>query len=139
MVSRIALLVFLAVLVTAGCGSSALRPEPAVHVLPRAQARAWAVQAARIADAAAAGDSCRARRLAGALRTSVISAGGTIPVRLRTPLLQAVNSLADRIVCVIPPRTVTITPPAPQKPKGPKEHPPHGHHGHGGGDQGKQS
>jgi hypothetical protein len=136
-VLRIALAAVLVVLATAGCGGSSQSDSPAGHGLPRALASAWAVQASTIAGAAAAGDGCRARRLAGSLRTAVISAGGETPPRLRTPLLEAVNSLADRIVCVAPPVTVTTTPQP--KPK-PHKHPDqHGHHGHGGPDQGDQS
>jgi hypothetical protein len=128
-VLRIVAAAALVVLFAVGCGSTA-RPQPtAAHGLPRALARTWAAEASTIADASAAGDSCRARRLAGSLRTEVISADAKLPGRLRMPLLEAVNSLADRIVCVPPPT-------APPKPKPPKEHHPH-HHGHGG-DEGNQ-
>jgi hypothetical protein len=127
-VLRIVSAATLVVLVAAGCGSSG-RPDPAARGVPRALAGQWAAQASTIAAAAAAGDSCRAHRLAGSLRTEVIAAGGRVPARLGRPLLQAVNSLADRIVCVIPPRTVTTTP-AP-RPKHEKPHHEHGHHGPG--------
>ena len=132
-VLRIAVVAALVVLVAAGCGGSS-PPETSVeHGLPRPLAQAWAAQASSIAAAAAAGDGCRARQLAGSLRTQVISRRGRVPARLQGPLLEAVNSLADRIVCVVPPVTVTTTP----KPPKPKEH--HGHHGHHGhgGDQGQ--
>lgn len=134
--SRIAWAAALVVLVAAGCGGSTRPSSAAERGLPRALARAWAMQASTIADAAAAGNGCGARRLAGSLRTEVIDAGGRIPARLQAPLLEAVNSLADRIVCVVPPRTVTTTP-HPPKPK----HGRHDHHdhGHGGKDQGSQS
>ena len=121
----------LILLVAAGCGGSS-RPNSVAHKLPRPLAQAWAAQASSIADAAAAGDGCRARQLAGSLRTEVISQRGRVPARLQGPLLEAVNSLADRIVCVVPPVTVTTTP---QPPKPKEHHGPdhHGHHGHGGG------
>lgn len=142
-VLRIASVAAVVVLVAVGCGSSSRPGTSAARKLPRPLAGAWAAQASTIAGAAAAGDGCRARRLAGSLRTQVIEAEaqGKVPERLRVPLLESVNSLADRFVCVVPPVTVTTTPTPPAKPK-PKEHPGHGHHDHhgpGGGDQGSQS
>jgi hypothetical protein len=137
-VLRILSVTVLAILVTAGCGSSA-GGQRAARGLPRSLAHTWAVQASEIAAAAAARDGCRARRLAGTLRTEVISARGRVPTRLQSPLLEAVNSLADRIVCVVPPVTVTTNPQPPPKPAPkPKGHGAHDHHGHGGGkgDQG---
>lgn len=102
--------------------------------LPQPLAGSWATQASTIAAAAASGNGCRARRLAGSLRTEVISAGGRVPARLRGPLLASVNSLANRITCT-PPQKVGPAPP----PKGPpqpghKSPKPHRHddHGHGG-------
>jgi hypothetical protein len=136
-VLRIVSVTVLVVLGTTGCGSSADRPL--ARGLPRSLAHTWAAQASTIAEAAAAGDGCRASRLAGALRTEVISARGSVPARLQTPLLEAVNSLADRIVCVVPPVTVTTNPQPPPKPGPPKpRHGKHDHHGNGGdnGDQG---
>jgi hypothetical protein len=137
-VLRIAPVAALVVLVAAGCGSSSRPRDLTEHGLPRTLAHTWAAQASAIADAAAAGDGCGARRLAGSLRTEVISAGGVVPARLRTPLLGAVNSLANRIVCVVPPLTVTNPPPPESKPKGHRGHGHHDHHGHGGGDQRNQ-
>jgi hypothetical protein len=134
-VLRIASAMVLVVLVAAGCGSSAPRQGSAAHGVPRTLARTWAARASAIADAAAAGDSCRARQLAASLRNDVIKAQGSVPARLRTPLLDGVNALANRIVCVVPPRTVTTTP-KPPKPE-PKKHG-HDHHGPGG-DSGDQS
>jgi hypothetical protein len=64
-----------------------------------------------------------------------MSAGGRVPERLQAPLLEAVNSLADRITCT-PPQTVTPAPPKGPPTPGPKPKPkppkPHGPHGHGG-------
>jgi hypothetical protein len=106
--------------------------------VPRALAQAWADQASAIAAAAATGDNCHARALAASLRDDVIHAGSKVPPRLRTPLLDGVNSLADRIVCTPPPQTVT----RPASPKKPPAHDHHGHHhdhhghGHDNGDEG---
>jgi hypothetical protein len=138
-VLRIASVAVLVALVAAGCGSSSRPVTSAERGIPRPLASAWAAQASTIAAAAAAGDGCRARRLAGSLRTQVIEAGGKVPARLSVPLLESINSLADRFVCLLPPVTVT-TPPAP--PPKPKEHHGNGHHDHhgqGNGDQGNQS
>jgi hypothetical protein len=109
-------------------------------------AQQWAEQASAIAAAADAGQSCRAHELAASLRAEVIQAGGKVPARLRTPLLDGVNSLADRIVCTPTPATVTMPapPPTPKHPPHPRHPPPHhdhhghghGHHGDGQGDQG---
>ena len=61
-----------------------------------------------------------------------------VPARLRSPLLAGVNALADRIVCRVPPQTVTVTPQKPPKHEGPPK-PPHKHDHHhdpGGDNQG---
>jgi len=126
-VSTLALLV----LFVAGCGSSP-RPSSSPRGLPRALAGVWATQASTIASAAASGNGCRARRLANSLRTEVISAGGRVPERLRNPLLETVNSLANRITCT-PPQKVA-PPQGPSKP-GPKPPHEHKHRGHGQGGQ----
>ena len=129
-VSALALLA----IVAAGCGGAARTRDAVRHGVPRQLAQEWATQASTIAAAAAAGNSCRARRLAGSLRSDVISADGRVPGRLRIPLLRSVNSLADRITCTPPPTTVPVTP-AP--PPGPKPKPPkHDDHGHDHGDHG---
>jgi hypothetical protein len=111
----------LVVVVVAGCGGSAPSHHAVRHGVPRRLAREWATEASTLAAVAAAGDSCRARRLAGSLRSDVISARSRVPERLRIPLLQSVNSLADGITCT--PAT-TQTPPPPEPP------PKHDHHGH---------
>src|SRR5215471_12443228 len=138
-VLRIALGAAFVVLVAAGCGSSSRQVTSAERGIPRPLASAWAAQASTIAAAAAAGDGCRARRLAGSLRTQVIEAGGKVPARLSVPLLESINSLADRFACVVPPVTVTTTPSPPPKPKEKHGHGHHDHHGPGGGDQGNES
>lgn len=131
-VLRIAAATVLVVLVAAGCGGAARREGSAVHGVPRALAQAWAQQASAIADAAAAGAACRAHALATSLRTEVIDAQGSVPSRLRTPLLASVNALAGRIVCNPPPKIVTRPAPQPKPPPHDK-HDHHDHHGHGGG------
>lgn len=126
----------LLVLVAAGCAGSS--PTRARRGLPPVLASAWATQASTIATAAHSGNSCRARRLAGSLRTEVISAGGRVPARLQGPLLEAVNSLADRITCVPAQKVAPSPPKGPPKPgKGPKPKPAkHDDHGHGHGGDG---
>ena len=125
-------LALLAVVAT-GCGGAS--PERAAsRGVPRALAQAWAGQANAIATAAAAGNDCRARRLAASLRADVRSSAHSLPLRLRSPLLTDVTSLADRISCT--PVTTEPTPLAknPKPPKEPKPKPPK--HGHPGDDTG---
>jgi hypothetical protein len=116
--------------IVAGCGGAAPPERSAFRPVPRALAQDWEGQATAIAAAASAGNSCRARRLARALRTDVAGSRDKLPYRLRSPLLTGVNALADRITC-----TPVVTKPAPPKkpPKGPKPKPkppkPHGRHG----------
>lgn len=118
----------LLVLVTAGCGS-ARAGAPRAPTLPRSLARTWATRADAVAAAAAAGETCRAKRLAAALRSRVIEAGASIPAKLRVPLLSSVNSLANRLTCEPPPpTTVTVEQPPPPGGHGP----PHGHGHHKG-------
>jgi hypothetical protein len=136
MVLRIVCVVCLVALVAGGCGGGGHSASRVRATLPRALAQKWAGEADAIAAAAATGQSCRAKALAGSLRDEVIQAGAQVPTRLNAALLDGVNSLADRIVCTPPPQTVTAPPAKP-----PKKHPPHDHHdhhGHGGdnGDQG---
>jgi hypothetical protein len=84
----------LAVLVVAGCGSAAKHAEPP---LPHALALRWAQQA----DAIAAADPCTAHRRAAALRTEVILAVNKreIPQPLLEPLTSKVNALAAHRAC----------------------------------------
>jgi hypothetical protein len=88
-------------------------------------AREWAAQASAVADAAGAGNGCLALRLANSLRNEVIAAESELPSRFRSPLLISVNSLANRLTCMLHPATVQPPPPAP--------HEPHGHQGNGNG------
>src|SRR3954453_18131817 len=108
-------------IVATGCGGAS--PErAATRGVPRALAQAWEGQADAIATAAAAGNDCRARRLAASLRADVRNSAHKLPLRLRSPLLTGVTSLADRISCT--PVTEPTTPA--KKPEPPK---PPGHHG----------
>lgn len=103
--------------------------------MPRALASEWEARASAIADAAAAGDDCHALQLAASLRDDVIAKESQVPVRLQSPLLAGVNALADRIVCRVPPQTVTVPPKKPlEHPKPPHKH--DHHHGPGGDNQG---
>lgn len=135
---RIVSAVGLVALLVAGCGGSSRSADrTTVHGVPRALASEWESRAVAVADAAAAGDDCRALQLAGSLRDQVIAKESQVPSRLRSPLLAGVNALADRIVCEVPPQTVTVpakNPPEPPKPKHPKPKPPHEHDHHGTGD-----
>jgi hypothetical protein len=135
-ISAVALFALLAV-VAAGCGGAAGPQRSPAHGVPRALAQAWAGQATAIASAAAAGNDCRAMRLAASLRDEVTASRHKLPLRLRSPLLTGVNALADRIsTCT---RVVTVpTPPKGPPPKGPKPpHGPPGHHKHGDGGNGQ--
>jgi hypothetical protein len=121
-----------AVLLLAGCGSTAAKQPPPVRPhLPHALAQDWARQADGVAAALAAGDGCLAQQRAVALRTSVIANEHRIGRRFQEPLTSAVNALAARITCTPP---AAPAPPAPAK--GPKKEHGHGHgddHGHGHG------
>jgi hypothetical protein len=118
----------LVALVAAGCGSAGPRPR-AERGLPRALASAWASRASTIASAAGAGENCRASQLASSLRDEIIAKEGRVPVRLRKPLVQGANALADRITC-----TVTVAPAPKRAPKPPGQKPPKPPHDkkHGG-------
>lgn len=118
----------------AGCGGSPSTSAPRAPRLPHGLALEWARRADAISAAVAAGEGCRARQLATALRTDVAAGDAAVPARLRPVLVTAVGSLTDRISCVPPPQPKT------KPPHGPKPKPPHGHdqgHGHGHGDGGQ--
>ena len=132
---RIVSAVALFAVVAAGCGGAARPQRSAAHGMPQALAREWERQASAIAAAAAAGNDCRAMRLAASLRAAVTAFRHKLPLGLRSPLLTGVNALADRIsTCT---RVVTVQTPTkpkpPGPPKGPKPKPPHGPPGHGKG------
>lgn len=131
---RIGLLICLLALV--GCGGGA---RHVTKHIPHDLASSWAQRADAVSAAAASGDSCHAKALAGALESDVIDNSGRVPLRYRGALLDAVNRLARSLVCN--PTTVVRTVPGPPKPKPkPKPKPPHhGHdHGHGHGPGGGQ-
>jgi hypothetical protein len=130
-VVRIASTAALVLLVAAACGSGAQSHSSASRGVPRVLAAKWAAQASAIADAAAAGNGCDALHRAFALRNEVIGAGAKVPARLRLPLVTGVNALADRLVCEVPPQTVTVAPQPPKKPPKDDHHDKH----HGQGDQ----
>jgi hypothetical protein len=136
LVSRIVFAVVVLAVVVAGCGSAA-RPQAAPdRGIPADLARVWAGQAAAVAAAASAGDSCRALRLADALRAQVVATQRKVPLRLRSPLLAGVKALAGRITCTPPPAKKPPKPPKPpDKHHGkPDDHGHHHGHGPGGGD-----
>jgi hypothetical protein len=122
----------------AGCGGSSPPTRIGAPEVPRALASEWEARASAVADAAAAGDDCHASQLAASLRDDVIAKESQVPARLQSPLLAGVNALADRIVCQVPPQTVTVPPKKPPKnaepPKPPHKH--DHHHGPGGDNQG---
>jgi len=125
----------LLVVVAAGCGGTARPQRSAFPGVPPALAQDWEGQASDIAAAASAGNSCRARQLANALRADVVASKDRVPSRLQPPLLTSVNALANRVKCVpvvqTPPKKPV--PPKKPKPKEPHEHDHHDHHGHDGG------
>jgi hypothetical protein len=134
-VLRIVSAVALLVVVAAGCGGAARPQDSAARGVPRALAQDWEGQASAIANAAAAGNDCRAMHLAASLRAEVAAARHKLPLRLRSPLLTGVNALAARISTCTRVVTVPAQPPkGPEpKPKPPKPHAPPGHDKHGGG------
>jgi outer membrane murein-binding lipoprotein Lpp len=94
----------LAALCLSGCGGDAKRTSPP-PTLPRALASSLAARSDAVADALAAGDSCRALTLAQQLRGDTIAAitAGRVDARLQEELTSAVNDLAERVECVPPP------------------------------------
>jgi outer membrane biosynthesis protein TonB len=143
MVRRLGLLLCLLGLVSA-CGGGGRRATPPRR-LPRALAHAWAVKADAVAQAANAGDSCRASELAAGLAQSVGAHQARVPLSDRRVLLPAVDRLASGLTCTVTTVETTTVPPETQpKPKPPKQpkppHPPGHDHGHGhhdgGGDGG---
>jgi hypothetical protein len=127
--SRIVSAGVLLVLLAAGCGGSARPDKSATGGVPRALASKWATQATQVADVAATGDDCGALQLAASLRADVIDKTPDVPARLQSPLLESVNSLAERLTCT---HTVTMpTTPDKEHRKPPPKEPPPKHHKHG--------
>jgi hypothetical protein len=133
-VLRILLAASLFMLLAVGCGVSSRPNRASAGGVPRALAAEWESRASAVADAAATGDDCRALQLAASLRNDIIAKESQVPSRLQSPLLAGVNALANRIVCQVPPQTVTVPPKEP--PKHPKPPHKHDHHGPGGDKQG---
>lgn len=107
-----------AALCLSACGGAkqAAAPPPTFsHKL----ASSLATQSDAVADALAAGDTCRALALAQRLQQRTIAAinGGSVAAGLQEQLSGAVNELVSRVHCV--------PPAAPAK----KEHGKHGEHG----------
>jgi outer membrane murein-binding lipoprotein Lpp len=94
----------LAALYLSGCGGEAKRASPP-PTLPRTLASSLAARSDAVADALAAGDSCRALTLARQLRAETIAAVNArrVDARLHEELTAAVNDLAERVRCVPPP------------------------------------
>ena len=135
-VLRFLVAVPLLVLLVAGCGGSSRPARTGAREIPRELASEWEARASAVAHAAAAGDDCHALQLAASLRDDVIAKESQVPARLQSPLLAGVNALADRIVCQVPPQTVTVPPQKPPKHEGPPK--PHHKHDHRLGPGGKQ-
>jgi hypothetical protein len=122
----------LLVVVVAGCGGANRPQRTATPGVPRALAHEWEGRASAIAAAAAAGNDCRAMRLAASLRTDVLAAEGRVPARLRTALSTGVNELADLTTCT---PVVQEPPKAPKPGPKPPKHGPPGHDKHGDGNE----
>jgi hypothetical protein len=89
-----------------GCGG-ARRAAPHPPTLPRPLATALAERSDAVADALAAGDSCRALTLARQLQRETIAAidQGHVGGPFLEDLTGAVNDLTGRVTCVPPPPT----------------------------------
>jgi hypothetical protein len=104
-----------------GCGG-ARRAAPHPPTLPRSVATALAERSDAVADALAAGDSCRALTLARELQRETIAAinRGRVSGAFRENLMGAVNDLTARVTCVPP------APPPAKKEHGRGKHEKHG-------------
>jgi hypothetical protein len=93
-----------AALCLSACGG-AKQTAPPPPTFSRTLASALAAQSDAVADALAAGDSCRALTLARALQQRTIAAinGGRVSADLQEQLASAVNGLVVRVRCVPPP------------------------------------
>jgi hypothetical protein len=113
-----------AALCLSACGGAKQSAAPPPPTLSRSLGASLAAQSTAVADALAAGDSCRALALAHTLQQRTIAAinQGRVAAGLQEQLSGAVNSLVSRVTCVPP------APPEPAK----KEH---GHGKHKGHDK----
>ena len=110
----------------AACGGQAHQSRPHLAKSAAAQLIALAQTVARDART----DGCTARSEIDALNAKAreLVANGSVPLRLRAPLLAGVNALtAEAPACTPPPKP---TPPGKEK----KPHKEHHNHGHDGGD-----
>jgi hypothetical protein len=110
----------------AACGGQAHQSRPHFQKSAAAQLIALAQTVARDAR----GDGCTARSEIDALNAKAreLVANGSVPLRLRTPLLAGVDALAAEAPACTPPPSPT--PPGKEK----KPHKEHHNHGHDGGD-----
>jgi hypothetical protein len=127
----------LAVVVAAGCGGQARRPEPRLTQAEASELVSLAQQVARDAPT----DGCAATREIEALsaKANELVSAGRVPARLRAPLLAGVAAVAaDAPACTPPPA------PAPAASAPAEKHDNGKHkgwdkekgHGHGHGDEG---
>jgi hypothetical protein len=88
-----------------GCGGGGAERSNPPPQLPRALAVRLAAESDAVADALAAGDSCRASALAAQLQREAIAGinGGRVPAALQEPLSGSVNELVARVQCIPPP------------------------------------
>jgi hypothetical protein len=110
-----------AALFLSACGGAKQPPPP--PTFSRSLASSLAARSDAVANALAAGDSCRALSLAKVLQQRTIAAinQGRVSTELQEQLSSAVNALVARVKCVPPPT------PAPQEQK----HDHGKHKGHG--------
>jgi hypothetical protein len=91
-------------LVLTSCGGGEQRRAAPQPKIPHQLAEQLAEHSDQVADAFAAGDSCRALEEARHLQRDAIKAinGGRIPARFQEHLAATVSDLAARIECVSP-------------------------------------
>jgi hypothetical protein len=113
----------------AACGGNA-KPQSAPPHLPKSSATQLIALAQTVARDAR-GDGCTSRSEIDALSAKAheLVANGSVPLRLREPLLNGVTALAAEAPVCTPP-----APPPTPAPKHDKPHKPHHDHGHHGGD-----
>jgi hypothetical protein len=127
----------LAVVVAAGCGGQARRPEPRLTQADARELVSLAQQVARDAPT----DGCKATSEIAALsaKANELIASGRVPGRLRAPLLAGVAAVAtDAPACAPPPAPApapAASPPVEKHDNGKHKGKDKGH-GHGHGDEG---
>jgi hypothetical protein len=95
-----------AALCLGGCGDSPAEHAARPPTFPRPLGISLAASSDAVADALAAGDSCRAATLATRLQQETIAAinSGRVAATLQEPLSTGVNDLVARVKCVPPPQ-----------------------------------